>query len=45
VTAAIGVTVGLGEIGLAIIGTILTLVVLTIISSIEVKLSNKKHKD
>jgi putative Mg2+ transporter-C (MgtC) family protein len=34
-TAAIGVTVGLGGLGLALIATILTLIVLTVIVSIE----------
>lgn len=34
-TAAIGVTVGLGGLGLALIATILTLVVLTVLGSLE----------
>jgi putative Mg2+ transporter-C (MgtC) family protein len=39
--AAIGVTVGLGSLGLALIGTILTLIILTIVGSFEFQ-TNKK---
>lgn len=35
--AAIGVTVGLGSLGLALLGTILTLIILTALGSIETK--------
>ena len=43
-TSAIGVVVGLGELGLAIIATILTVIVLAVISSIEFRAENKKIK-
>lgn len=42
VAAAIGVTVGLGGLGLALIATILTLIVLTVVGSIEDRLTQKK---
>jgi putative Mg2+ transporter-C (MgtC) family protein len=37
-TAAIGVTVGLGALGLAILGTVLTLIVLTLAGRLEVQI-------
>jgi putative Mg2+ transporter-C (MgtC) family protein len=40
-TAAIGVTIGLGGIGLALIATILTLTVLTVMGSIELRFDKK----
>lgn len=47
VTAAVGVTVGLGEVGLAIIATVLSLLVLTLTGLIEfsVKKSDRKNDD
>lgn len=47
VTAAVGVTVGLGEVGLAIIATVLSLLVLTLTGLIEfsVKKSDRKKDD
>lgn len=44
-TSAIGVVVGLGELGLAIIATILTVIVLAVISTIEFRAENKKTKE
>lgn len=44
-TAAIGVIVGLGELGLAIIATALTLIVLAVISSIELRLEDKSKTE
>lgn len=41
-TAAIGVTIGLGGLGLALLGTIMALIVLTIIGSIEFQIN--KHR-
>jgi putative Mg2+ transporter-C (MgtC) family protein len=40
-TAAIGVTIGLGGLGLALIATILTLTVLTVMGSIELRFEKK----
>ena len=42
-TAAVGVIIGLGEIGLAIIATILTLIVLTLIAVIEKRIETKEE--
>ncbi len=39
--AAIGVTVGLGLLGIALIATILTLIILTVVSSLEKKFAYK----
>jgi putative Mg2+ transporter-C (MgtC) family protein len=44
-TAAIGVTVGLGSLGLAIMGTILALIILTFVGKIEFKVKKKQTKD
>lgn len=40
-TAAIGVTVGLGGVGLALIATVLTLIVLTAIGKVEARFTDK----
>jgi len=42
-TAAIGVAVGLGSLGLALIGTFLTLIVLGLIGSIEARAEKRKE--
>ena len=41
-TAAIGVAVGLGEIGLALLGTILTMIVLVILGQVDYKAEKKQ---
>lgn len=41
-TAAIGVAIGLGEIGLALLGTILTVIVLAIIGQVDYKAEKKQ---
>ena len=41
-TAAIGVAIGLGEIGLALLGTILTVIVLAILRQVEYKAEKKQ---
>lgn len=41
-TAAIGVAVGLGEIGLALLGTILTIIVLVILGQVDYKAEKKQ---
>lgn len=43
-TAAIGITVGLGELGIAVIGTILTLIILMFAGSIELQLAKTDAK-
>ena len=43
--AAIGVTVGLGGLGLAILGTILTLIILTLVGSFEIYVDKKSAND
>jgi putative Mg2+ transporter-C (MgtC) family protein len=40
-TAAIGVAVGLGQLGLALLGTILTVIVLTALGQVDYKLEKK----
>ena len=44
-TAAIGVSVGLGEIGLAIFGTIAAVIVLALLSRFDIKPDNKDKGD
>lgn len=44
-TAAIGVTIGLGEIGLASLGTILTVIVLAILGQIDYKAEKNQAAD
>ena len=44
-TAAIGVAVGLGVLGVAIIGTVITLLVLTIIGAIEIRSFKEKAEE
>lgn len=41
IASAIGITVGLGGLGLALLGTILTLVILTLVNSIELQKGQK----
>jgi putative Mg2+ transporter-C (MgtC) family protein len=43
-TAAIGVAVGTGGLGLAVIGTLMTLLVLTVLDALEARISHKKSK-
>jgi len=43
-TAAIGVAVGLGSLGLALIGTVLTLIVLGLIGAIESRFETRKRR-
>ncbi|HEX8639084.1 MAG TPA: MgtC/SapB family protein [Pyrinomonadaceae bacterium] len=44
-TSAIGVTIGLGSLGLALIGTILTLIILTVAGRFEFLISKNQSKD
>ena len=44
-TAAIGVTIGLGSLGLALLGTILTLIILTVAGRFEFLISKNQSKD
>ncbi|HJP90565.1 MAG TPA: MgtC/SapB family protein [Pyrinomonadaceae bacterium] len=44
-TAAIGVAVGLGSLGLALIGTVLTLIVLGLIGAIESRFETRKRRN
>ena len=44
-TAALGVAVGLGSLGLALIGTVLTLIVLGLIGGIESRFEPRKKKE
>lgn len=44
IAAAIGVAVGLGILGLAILGTILTLMVLALVVSIETRIEKKRQE-
>lgn len=44
-TAAIGVAVGLGEIGLALLGTILTVIVLAILGQVDYKAEKKQSAE
>ncbi|HEY0659553.1 MAG TPA: MgtC/SapB family protein [Pyrinomonadaceae bacterium] len=39
-TAAIGVTIGLGSLGLALLGTVLALIVLTLVGKLEIQVKN-----
>jgi putative Mg2+ transporter-C (MgtC) family protein len=43
-TAAIGVAVGLGALGLAVIGTVLTLIVLGVMEAVEARIASKKQR-
>jgi uncharacterized membrane protein YhiD involved in acid resistance len=43
VTAAIGVAVGLGSLGLALIGTALTLLVLGVVGAIEARIEKRQQ--
>ncbi len=44
-TAAIGVAAGLGGLGLAILATILTFIVLVLAGKIEIQINEKRNKD
>jgi putative Mg2+ transporter-C (MgtC) family protein len=44
-TAAIGVTIGLGSVGLAFLGTILTLIILTVAGKVEFLIDKKQTDD
>lgn len=44
-TAAIGVTVGLGSVGLALIGTILALIILTIVGLVEFRYLERPREE
>lgn len=45
ITAAVGVAVGLGEIGLALLGTVLTISVLVILGKIEISVPKEATED
>ena len=44
-TAAIGVTIGLGSVGLALLGTILALIILTLIGKLEFQIDKSQTPD
>lgn len=43
ITAAIGIAIGLGVLGVAILATVLTLIVLALVGSIEVRIDKQKR--
>ncbi|MCA1591031.1 MAG: hypothetical protein LC734_11755 [Acidobacteria bacterium] len=44
VAAAVGIAVGLGEIGLALIATIISVIVLAVLGKVEADLEDKKSR-